>query len=239
MLSAASYVEAEWHRRAIDAEMEPAGMALAQRYLADSTVDTTVSVGHRLINFVARVARTNSETRARFASIPEFEALAEAYIPFQTETPKAWLSLESAALKKLRKAIPVVHQGSIDALRALVLSTTWQSLAASRAENFHRWRKEHESVLGIDQHSGHMSDVLDAAGNVVGKRFFGNRRGHQISDGLTERTTKLAGDGVREVASAVEAVITDTLDSLPQLTNGFVLEIDADGHTRRMGGISI
>lgn len=239
MLSAASYVEAEWHQRAIEAGTEPSGMALAQRYLADSSVDTTVSVGHRLINFVVRVARTNQETRAQFASSREFEALAEGYIPFRTETPKAWLSLESDALKRLRKAIPTVHQGSIDALRALVSSTTWQSLAATRAENFHRWRKEHESVLGIDQSSGHMSDVLDAAGNVVGKRFFGSRRGHQISDGLTERTTSLAGDGVREVAHAVEAVITDTLDNLPELTNGFVLEIDANGHSRRMGGMSI
>lgn len=239
MLSAASYVEAEWHRRAIGAGTEPSGMALAQRYLADSSVDTAVSVGHRLINFVARVARTNPQTRAQFASSQEFEALAEGYIPFRTETPKAWLSLESAALKKLRKAIPAVHQGSIDALRALVSSTTWQSLTATRAENFHRWRKEHESVLGIGQRSGHMSDVLDAAGHAVGKHFFGSRHGHQISDGLTERTTNLAGDGVREVARAVEAVITDTLDSLPQLTNGFVLEIDADGHSRRMGGMSI
>jgi hypothetical protein len=212
MLSAASYVEAEWHQHAIEAGTEPSGMALAQRYLADSSVDTTVSVGHRLINFVARVARTNPETCAQFASSREFEALAEAYMPFRTETPRAWLPLEYAALKKLRKAIPAVHQGSIDALRTLVSSTTWQSLTARRAENFHRWRKEHESVLGVDQSSGHMSDVLDAAGNIVGKCFFGARRGHQISDGLTEHTTNLAGDGVREVARAVEAVITDTLE---------------------------
>ncbi|APE17538.1 hypothetical protein BOH72_22025 [Mycobacterium sp. WY10] len=239
MLSAASFVEAEWHQRAIEAGTEPSGMALAQRYIADSSVDSTVSVGHRLMNFVARVARTNPETRERFASIGELEALSDTYIPFRTETPKAWLSLEAAALKKLRKAIPAVHEGSIDALRALVASTTWQKLTATRAENFHRWRKEHEYVLGIDESSGHMSDVLDEAGNVVGKRFFGSRRGHRISDGLTARTTYLAGEGVRELARAVEAVITDTLDNLPQLTNGFVLEIDANGHTRRMGGISI
>lgn len=238
MLSAASYVEAEWHRRAIDAGTEPSGMALAQRYLADSSVDTTVSVGHRVINFVARVARTNPKTRAQFASVQDLEALADSYEPFRTETRQAWLSLESETLKKLRKAIPQVHKGSIDALRALAASSTWQSLATTRAENFHRWRKEHEPVLGIDQNSGRMSDVLDAAGNVIGKRVFATRRGHLISDGLTERTTRLAGDGVREVAQCVEAVITDTITHLPQLTNGFMLKMDADGFTRRMGGMS-
>lgn len=239
MLSAASYVEAEWHRRAIEAKTEPSGMGLAQRYLADSSVDTTVSVGHRLINFIARVARTNTETRAQFASVRDLAALADGYEPFRTETRQAWLSLESETLKKLRKAIPQVHKESIDALRALVASSTWQSLTTTRDENFHRWRKEHESVLGIDQNSGRMSDVLGHDGSVIGKRFFATRRGHQISDGLTDRTTLLAGDGVREVAQCVEAVITDTITHLPQLTNGFVLEIDADGHSRRMGGMTI
>jgi hypothetical protein len=60
MLSAASYLEAAWHSRAIAAQTEPAGMALAQRYLADTSVDTAVSVGHRLINFADRRVRCHA-----------------------------------------------------------------------------------------------------------------------------------------------------------------------------------
>ena len=50
MLSAATYIEAVWHSRAIAAGTEPAGMAIAQRYLADAAIETAASVGHRLIN---------------------------------------------------------------------------------------------------------------------------------------------------------------------------------------------
>jgi hypothetical protein len=65
MLSAAAYIEAVWHSRAIAAMTEPSGMALGQRYLADTAVDTTIMIGHRLINFVVRAARTAPTTRAR------------------------------------------------------------------------------------------------------------------------------------------------------------------------------
>lgn len=239
MLSAAVYVEAVWHGRAIAAGGEPSGMELAQRYLADSSVDTAVSVGHRLINFVARVARTNPATRAGFSSVRGFEALSESYVPFETESRQAWLSLEPEALKKLRRAIPPVHKGSIDALQALVSSATWKSLTDRRAENFHRWRKEHESVLGVDQNSGNMSDVLGYDGSVIGKRMSAARRGHEDSNGLTDRTTALAGEGILRVAQCVDAVITDTLTNMRDLTNGFVLEIDAKGHIRKMGGFEL
>jgi hypothetical protein len=56
MLSAATYIDPVWHIRLIAAGSEAAGMALAQRYLADAAIETAVSVGHRIINFVARVA---------------------------------------------------------------------------------------------------------------------------------------------------------------------------------------
>ncbi|MFH5229407.1 hypothetical protein [Antrihabitans spumae] len=47
MLGSAAYVEAVWHERAISAETEPAGMALAQRYLADGAIDDWRAPGKR------------------------------------------------------------------------------------------------------------------------------------------------------------------------------------------------
>lgn len=237
MLSAASYLEAAWHSRAIAAQTEPTGMALAQRYLADTSVDTAVSVGHRLINFVARVARTNPTTREQFALANKLKPLAENYEPFVTDAHTAWLSLNADTLRALRKATPAVHQGSVAALHTLISTPVWKSLSAIRAENFHRWRKEHESVLGVDQNSGRATDHHDHAGIVIGRRVSATRRGHQISDGLTERTTQIAGDGVRAIATAIDSVVTDTLANLRQLTNGFVLNLDSNGNILSMGGI--
>lgn len=237
MLSAASYLEAAWHSRAIAAQTEPTGMALAQRYLADTSVDTAVSVGHRLINFVARVARTNPTTREQFALANKLKPLAENYEPFVTDAHTAWLSLNADTLRALRKATPAIHQGSVAALHTLISTPVWKSLSAIRAENFHRWRKEHESVLGVDQNSGRATDHHDHAGIVIGRRVSATRRGHQISDGLTEWTTQIAGDGVRAIATAIDSVVTDTLANLRQLTNGFVLNLDSNGNILSMGGI--
>ncbi|CAN5454536.1 hypothetical protein BH10ACT9_BH10ACT9_39400 [soil metagenome] len=54
MLSAATYLECISHSRAIVAGTKSAGMAIAQRYLADAAVEASIGIGHRLINFVAR-----------------------------------------------------------------------------------------------------------------------------------------------------------------------------------------
>lgn len=237
MLSAAAYLEAAWHSRAIAAKTEPPGMALAQRYLADMSIDTTVSVGHRLINFVARVARTNPTTRAQFASVDKLTRLAGDYEPFVTEVHTAWLSLNAETMRALRRNTPPVHEGSLSALHTLISASVWKPLSAVRAENFHRWRKEHESVSGVDQNSGRGSDYVDHAGNVIGRRVSAIRRRHQVSDGLTDQTTQIAGEGVLAMATAVDAVITDTLANLRQLTNGFVLNLDFDGNIVSMGGL--
>jgi len=130
MLSDASYLEAAWHSRAIAAQTEPASMALAQRYLADTSVDTAVSVGHRLINFAARVARTNATTREQFALADKLKPLAEDYEPFVTDAHTAWLSLNADTLRALRKATPAVHQGSVATLHTLISTPVWKSLAA-------------------------------------------------------------------------------------------------------------
>jgi hypothetical protein len=51
---------------------------------------------------------------------------------------------------------------------------------------------------------------------------------------LTERTTEVAGDAVRATAKAVEEVLDDTLDALPQITpTRYAFEISHDGKGRR------
>jgi hypothetical protein len=234
MLSSAAYLEAEWHSNAITAGTEPAGMAIAQRYLADNAIDTAVSVGHRLMNFVARVARTNPSIRELFTSRPDLRGLGDNYTPFMTEDRHAWLSLNVEVLKTLRTTIPECHVRSVAALDGLVTSTAWKALDQVRAENFHRWRKEHESVVGVDRDSGRADNIYDHAGNVIGRDVRAGMRRHSAADGMTVTTTKIAGAGVRRVAIAVDAVITDTLTLLPSLTGGFTLEIDDEGQTRRM-----
>ena len=154
MLGAATYVECMRHSRAIAEGTEPSGMAIAQRYLADNAVETAVSVGHRLINFVVRVARTVPSTRELLGEVRRFELLGSSYVPFDTDDPDAWLALNSKAITSLRGVLPEVHHRSLDALDELAQSLAWNSAHQIRAENFHRWRKEHESVVGVDKSSG-------------------------------------------------------------------------------------
>lgn len=211
MLSSATYLEAEWHSKAIEADTEPAGMALAQRYLADNAIDTLVSVGHRLINFVARVARTDVQTRERFSEFAPLRKLGERYVPFVTEDRKAWLSLNIDELEVLKTAIPEHHSTSIATLTDLAESWQWKALVEVRAGNFHRWRREHESVVGVDRDSGRADNIFGHDGKVIGRRVRATPRRHTSGDGLTNRTVEIAGAGVRRVAIAVDAIITDTL----------------------------
>ena len=233
MLSAATYVECIWHSKAIAAGNEPEGMAIAQRYLADHAIETAVSVGHRLINFVVRVARTVPETRDQLGRVRRFGSLGPGYEPFETDDTDAWLPLNEKTIAALRRAVPPVHHASLNALDDLVRSSPWESAFAIRAENFHRWRKEHESVIGVDQHSGPSRDLYDDRGHI-GMAMSAQSRPHTISNGLTERTTEVAGDAVRATAKAVEEVLDDTLDALPQITpTRYAFEISHDGKGRR------
>jgi hypothetical protein len=235
MLSAATYVECVWHRRAIAGGTEPDGMAIAQRYLADKAVETAVSVGHRLTNFVARVARTVPATRDQFGRVKRFASLGPGYVPFETEDVDAWLALNNKTIAVLGDVIPAVHHPSLRALDDLISSPAWDSAFQIRAENFHRWRKEHESVIGVDQHSGPGRDLYDDDGNRIGVAISAQSRPHIISNGLTERTTEVAGEAVRTIATAVEAVLDNTLDALPQITpTGYTLEITHDGKNRKI-----
>lgn len=235
MLSAATYVECIWHSRAIDAGTEPRGMAIAQRYLADRAVDTAVSVGHRLVNFVARVARTVPATRDQLGRVERFSALGPGYSPFVTDSREAWLSLNKPTIAALRAAIPPEHHESLNALDNLVGSSAWQNAFDTRAENFHRWRKEHESVMGVDQHSGPGHDLYDRDGAHIGVAVSAQSRPHTISNGLTARTTYIAGDAVRAIATSVEAVLDNTLNALPQITaTRYAFEISHDGKSRRV-----
>lgn len=109
---------------------------------------------------------------------------------------------------------------------------------AIRGENFHRWRKEHESVVGVDAHSGHERDIFDYAGNLTGRSGGGQGRRHTLGDGLTEKTTDAAGDGLRVVAEALKGIIEHTLAVLPTVTGGY--EVTYDGKklkkTRQIAG---
>jgi hypothetical protein len=227
MLSAATYIECVWHNRLIAEDRQPMEMAIAQRYLADTAIDTIVSVGHRLINFVVRVARTAPDTRERLGQ--RFRYLGDTYVPFVTEDKEAWLSLNIKTINILKAALPELHHDSLAALDDLVRSLAWNSLFRIRAENFHRWRKEHEIVTGVDQHSGRATDLFDPTGRRHGRAVSARSRRHTASDGLTERTTQVAGDGLRAVCTTLDAVITDTLKILPTVAGGFTIEIDHDG----------
>ena len=233
MLSAATYIEAVWHSRAIEAATEPPGMAIAQRYLADTAIDTTIMIGHRLINFVARVARTDPTTRDQLSKANYLKHLGPQYIPFETDHRLAWLSLNKETITDLRAVIPQIHTRSLDILNELVKSPQWIAAFGIRAENFHRWRKEHESVVGVDQNSGHAVDRYDDDGNLTGRTVYSHSRPHTVSDGLTERTTSAAGAAIRTVAASTEAILNDTLGAvLPQIENGFSLAIDNNGTHR-------
>lgn len=129
--------------------------------------------------------------------------------------------------KRRTRAAP---RTSLDALEALVQSKAWNEVDEIRAENFHRWRKEHESVGGVDADSGSATDLYDAEGKRVGRSTGGHSRRHTISDGLTERTTTAAGEGIRAVAIALDTVLTDVLNVLPQIADGFTLELTDTGY---------
>ncbi|GAB2643628.1 hypothetical protein ABI214_12585 [Prescottella soli] len=228
MLSAAAYIEAVWHQRAIQAKTEPAGMALAQRYLADSAIDAAVGVGHRLANFVVRVARTSPDAQANLAQLTSRQKLGPTYLPFATDDSDAWLSLNAETVKRLKKALDhSLHAAPLDALHELVISPEWVAAAHIRAENFHRWRKEHEYVTGVDAHSGNAQDIHDAEKKHTGRAVGGYGRRHKVSDGLTAKTTDAAGDSIRRIAQAFDLILTNTVGTvLPTQHGGFTVDID-------------
>lgn len=228
MLGSAAYVEAVWHERAIKAETEAKGMVLAQRYLADGAIETAIGVGHRLANFVVRVARTSTAAQVEIEKLTKRGTLGPTYVPFVTDDNDAWLSLNIETVKKLKKVLdPSLHAASIDALRELVLSPEWIAAVEIRAENFHRWRKENEYVTGVDADSGNAEDLYDANDNHVGRRVGGFGKRHKISDGLTAGTTEAAGDVIRRVAEAFDLILTNTVSTvLPTKHGGMTIDID-------------
>src|SRR5690606_32457253 len=124
---------------------QPAGMAVAQRFLADTVLDTAVSIGHRLVNFVVRVARTDPAVREVLGGIARFEKLGPTYRPFVTDDAEAWLSLGEKSLASLRSSLPAIHRPAVDRLERLRTSPEWSAVMNIRGENAHRWRKEHEA----------------------------------------------------------------------------------------------
>ncbi|WP_336872392.1 hypothetical protein [Rhodococcus qingshengii] len=228
MLGAAAYVEAVWHERALKAETEPKGMALAQRYLADGAIETAIAVGHRLANFVVRVARTSASAQVEIAKLTKRGTLGPAYVPFATDDVDAWLSLNARTVEDLRKTLDTsLHAASVAALGDLVDSPEWKEAFRIRAENFHRWRKENEYVTGVDADSGNAEDLYDVNDNHVGRRVGGFGKRHKISDGLTAGTTEAAGDVIRREAVDFDLILTNTVATvLPTQHGGMTIDID-------------
>ncbi len=233
MICAATIVEVAWHAELIEREREPAGMAIAQRFLADTVLDTAVSIGHRLVNFVVRVARTDLAVRDVLGGIGRFEKLGSTYQPFVTDDTDAWLSLSAKTLASLRSTLPAIHRPTIDRLDQLRTSSEWSAVMDIRGENAHRWRKEHEAVRGVDAQSGFAQNTYDYAGNPNGIQVSATARRHMAGDGLTARTTEVARQVIPVIATALDATVAETVQNLPTLTGGRMrLEIDPEGRSR-------
>ncbi|MFQ6329612.1 hypothetical protein ACLMAL_26225 [Nocardia sp. CWNU-33] len=223
MLGAAATVEIMWHDKAVRAAKEPAGMRLGQRFFADALVETTVAAAHRLINLVARVMRTDDDTRARMADHNHLKRSGPNYIPFETVDQEAWPPLNANKISALRAvADPSANAilAILDRLDELVASPAWDNAFGHRAENFHRLRREHPYIAGVDPHTGSARDILDAAGNVTGRRYGSRTARYTAADGLPERVVTDARAFYEETARAAGDVITHILNALPELTGG-------------------
>lgn len=231
MICAATMVEVSWHAKLIEHDRQPVGMALAQRFLADTVLDTAVSIGHRLLNFVVRVARTDLAVRNMLGGIARFEKLGPTYRPFVTDDAEAWLSLSGKTLASLRSNLPAIHRPAIDRLEQLRTSPEWSAVMDIRGENAHRWRKEHEAVRGVDAQSGFAENTYDYAGKPNGIRVSATARRHVAGDGLTARTTDVARQAIPVIATALDATVAETLQNLAALTGGR-MRLQIDGQNR-------
>ncbi|KAA0109958.1 hypothetical protein CIW51_30185 [Mycolicibacterium sp. P9-22] len=233
MICAATLVEVCWHADLIERQREPAGMAIAQRFLADTVLDTAVSVGHRLVNFVVRVARTDPAVRDALGGIGRFRKLGPSYEPFVTNDADAWLSISESTLAALRSSLPAIHRPAVDRLEGLRKSPEWSAVIDIRGENAHRWRKEHEMVRGVDAQSGFAQNLYDYAGRPNGFTMSSGARRHVAGDGLTARTSDAARQAIPVIARALDATVSETVQNLPTLTSGRLkLEIDPQGGSR-------
>lgn len=233
MICAATMVEVAWHAELIQHGREPAGMAIAQRFLADTVLETAVSIGHRLVNFVIRVARTDPAVRDVLDCIARFEKLGNCYQPFVTEDPDAWLSLSKKTIASLKSNLPAIHRPTLDRLDQLRTSSEWSAVINLRGENAHRWRKEHEAVRGVDAQSGFAQNTYDHAGKPNGIRVSATARRHVAGDGLTSYTTDVARQVIPVIATALDITVGETVHNLATLTGGRMrLDIDPQGRSR-------
>ncbi|MBF6136647.1 hypothetical protein IU501_27095 [Nocardia otitidiscaviarum] len=233
MLATATFVEVAWHQAALEAGAEPLGMALGQRHQADTVCETVIGVGHRLVNFVARVMRTDPQTRDLMAEMKSLKPLGSDYVPFRTELPEAWLSLNESSLSRLRSVASPKHtKAHVALLKSIVeleKTPAWTNAFNHRAENFHRWRREHEYVSGVDAGTGAARDVLDYKGRVTGKRFGSKRGKYTAAEGLGTRVVADARSALEATARAADDTLTALLGTLPDLTGGYRLEITPTG----------
>ncbi|MET9030039.1 hypothetical protein ABZW96_31100 [Nocardia sp. NPDC004168] len=112
-----------WLEKGIDEGKLDVGWGIGQRYLADTLCETAIAVGHRLINLVVRVMRTDPHTQQRMDALrvgrqKPLAPLGSTYKPFQTEVRGAWLSLNATTISHLR-AVASPHADLADAVTRL------------------------------------------------------------------------------------------------------------------------
>ncbi|CAM4516538.1 hypothetical protein NONI108955_40420 [Nocardia ninae] len=246
MLGTAALIEIAWLERGLQQGKVAPRMGLGQRYYADTVCETSIAVGHRLINLIARVLRTDAATQQRMATHgvggkKVLKWLGPGYKPFNSTDRGAWLSLNEVTLNALRDVAPA-GQGDVAAavnrLADLEASPEWGDAFEHRAENFHRWRLEHEYVAGVDQVSGNARDVYDHTNQIVtGKRYGGyNDVRYSAADGLGDQAVVRARTGLVATAHAADDVLQHILDALPDLTKGCWIELGTSTITSGRGG---
>lgn len=138
MLAAANLVEIEWHERALRQKTEPAGMVLGQRYLADTACETSIAVGHRLINLVAPVLRTDPRTRQRMTDHRLLAALGS--------SPGALGSKPGTRCSSIPTDSPKLVRGPRWSLRR---SSPRRFRSEPRAGRGFRWRLSHPRTAAL------------------------------------------------------------------------------------------
>lgn len=82
-------------------------------------------------------------------------------------------------------------------------------------------------MTGVDAQSGNARDIYDAEDKHTGRAVGGYGRRHKISDGLTAKTTKAAGDGIRRITQAFDLILTNTVGTaLLTHNDGYNVDID-------------
>lgn len=194
-----------------------------------------LSIGHRLVNLVARALMCDPDLQSAIA--PRLKKWSDALTPFSDDR-EAWLHLNGTNVGTLRAAISGSPHKSVrslvEPLRVLTQTPAWQQLHAQRDEDFHRWRKESAHLAGVDKSSGHLRDVLGYDGRVIGKAFGAERAPYTAADGREDDLAKVTREALDLVGGTVEKVVTALEGALEPLSKGQI--IGRDEYSKQGGG---